>query len=111
MRLSPQYAIAAVNLADLYRQLDREREGVDVLRTAIAASPREAALRHALDLSWMRLKQRDAALVEFRAAAELAPTNARYQYVYAVALHSAGQTDEASGVLKGALDPMFAVEG
>ncbi len=44
-----------------------------------------------------------AALAEFRRATELEPGEASYQYVYAVALHSGGQRDEAVTVLKEAL--------
>ena len=38
-----------------------------------------------------------------RRAAELEPDRARYAYVYAVALHSAGRGDEAIAVLKESL--------
>ncbi len=44
LRLSPQFTPAAINLADLYRQLGRDGEGESVLRAAIAASPRDAGL-------------------------------------------------------------------
>jgi tetratricopeptide (TPR) repeat protein len=101
--LSPQYAAASINLADLYRQLGRDGDGEAVLRTAIVASPRSAAARHAQGLALTRLRKPEAALSEFRRAAELEPGEARYQYVYAVALHSAGQRDEAMTVLKEAL--------
>ena len=98
--LSPQYAAASINLADLYRQLGRDGDGEAVLRVAIVASPRSAAARHAQGLALTRLRKPEAALSEFRRAAELEPGEARYQYVYAVALHSAGQRDEAMTVLK-----------
>ena len=71
-----------------------------MLRAAIAVSPREAAAHHALGLTLTRLRKPEAALAEFRRATELEPDEARYQYVYAVALHSAGQRDEAMAVLK-----------
>jgi predicted CXXCH cytochrome family protein len=100
LRLSPQYAPASINLADLYRQLDRDSDGETVLRAAIAVSPRTAAAHHALGLTLTRLKQQEAALSEFRNAAELEPGSAHYGYVYAVALHSAGKRDEAITVLK-----------
>ncbi len=58
---SPQYAPAAINLADLYRQLGRDGDGEGVLRTAIAASPRDAGLHHALGLALTRLKRTDEA--------------------------------------------------
>ena len=45
----------------------------------------------------------DEALAELRRAAELEPDRARYAYVYAVALNSAGAPDEAMTVLKDSL--------
>ena len=68
--------------------------------TRIAASPRDAGLHHALGLTLTRLKRPDEALDELRRAAELAPEQARYAYVYAVGLHSAGRGGEAMTVLK-----------
>jgi predicted CXXCH cytochrome family protein len=100
LRLSPKYAPAAINLADLYRQLGRDREAEDVLRTAIAASLEDAGLHYALGLTLTRLKRPDDALAEFRVATELEPDRLRYAYVYAVALHSAGRVDESIKVLK-----------
>jgi Flp pilus assembly protein TadD len=35
LHLSPQFAPAAINLADLYRSLGRDRDGESVLRAAI----------------------------------------------------------------------------
>jgi predicted CXXCH cytochrome family protein len=102
-RLSPQYAPAAANLADLYRGLGREADGESVLRAALAASPRDAGLHHALGLALVRRKRSDEALAELRRAAELAPDLARYAYVYAVALHSAGRVGDAMTVLKESL--------
>jgi predicted CXXCH cytochrome family protein len=103
LRLSPQYAPAAINLADLYRQLGRDGEGEKVLRGAITMTPRDGGLHYALGLTLTRLKQSDEALMEFRRAAELDPDRARYAYVHAVALHSAGRPDEAISVLKDSL--------
>jgi predicted CXXCH cytochrome family protein len=102
-RLSPQYAPAAINLADLYRQLGRDGDGESTLRTAIVASPRDAGLHYALGLTLTRLKQPSEALAAFRQAAEFDPDRARYAYVYAVALHSGGDRDEAMSVLKNSL--------
>jgi predicted CXXCH cytochrome family protein len=100
LRLSPQYAPAAINLADLYRQLGRDGDGESVLRAAIATSPRDAGLHHALGLTLIRLKRPEHALGELQRAAELDPERARYAYVYAVALHSAGRGGEAMTILK-----------
>jgi predicted CXXCH cytochrome family protein len=104
LRLSPQYPAAAINLADLYRQLGRDKEGESVLRDTIAATPLDAGLHYALGLTLTRLKQAETALAEFQRATELDPQRARYAYVYAVGLHSAGRNDEAMDILKRALD-------
>jgi tetratricopeptide (TPR) repeat protein len=103
LRLSPKYAPAAINLADLYRQLRRDGEAEAVLRTAIATSLQDAGLHHALGLTLTRQKRPDDALAEFRVATELEPDRLRYAYVYAVALHSAGQVDDSIKVLKESL--------
>ena len=49
-------APAAINLADLYRQLHRDGDGESVLRTAIASSPADAGLHYALGLTLTRLE-------------------------------------------------------
>src|SRR5262249_22200108 len=100
LRLSPNYTLAAINLADLYRRLGRDGEGQSMLGAAIAASPRDAGLHHALGLTLTRLKQPGQALGELQRAKELEPERARYAYVYAVALHSAGRGEEAMSALK-----------
>jgi len=100
LRLSPQYAPAAINLADLYRQLGRDGEGEIALRAAVATSPQDAGLHHALGLTLIRLDRRDDALEELHKAAELAPDQARYAYVYAIGLHSSGRGSDAMIILK-----------
>src|SRR5262249_45223237 len=81
LRLSPQFTPAAINLADLYRQLGRDGEGENVLRATIIASPRDAGLHHALGLVLTRLKRSDEAMGELRLAAEIEPERTRYVYV------------------------------
>jgi tetratricopeptide (TPR) repeat protein len=103
LRLSPQFTGAAINLADLYRQTGREDAGQNVLHTTIAAVPGDAGLHHALGLSLVRLKRLGEALVELRSAAELDPHNARYAYIYGVAMHSAGRREDAIAYLKDSL--------
>jgi predicted CXXCH cytochrome family protein len=100
LRIGPQYAPAYVNLADLYRQTGRDSEAEKVLQRAIAAIPRDPGVRHALGLTLVRLKRLDEAIGELGRAAEWAPAQARYGYVYGVALHSAGRATEAMNVLK-----------
>ena len=96
--------MAAINLADLYRQLNRDGDGEGTLRAAIAVTPADAGLHYALGLTLNRLKRTEDSLVELGRAAELDPNNARYAYVYAVGLHSAGRVGDAIAILKGNLD-------
>ena len=100
LRLSPQFAPAAINLADLYRQRGRDAESIKILEESILAAPRDAGLHHALGLALVRLKRNDEALAELNKSSELDPERARYAYVYAVALHSAGRVQDALTVLK-----------
>jgi Flp pilus assembly protein TadD len=51
----------------------------------------------------VREKDMQAALASLQKAAEFAPEETRYSYVYAVALHSIGRTREALAVVGGAL--------
>jgi Flp pilus assembly protein TadD len=48
-------------------------------------------VHHALGLALVRLNRNDEALTEFGAARNLDPDQARFAYVYAVALHSSGR--------------------
>jgi tetratricopeptide (TPR) repeat protein len=103
LALSPQYTPAATNLADLYRQLNRDSDGERVLRAALATSAGDASLHHALGLALVRQKRYDEALAELGKAAEEDPGQPRFAYVYAVALHSTGRPLEALTVLKNIL--------
>ncbi len=103
LRLSPQYTVAAINLADLYRQLNRDGDGEALARGYhCCAGRRRAALRSRSDAQ--SLKRVDESLVELGRAAELDPNNARYPYVYAVGLHSAGRVGDAIAILKNNLE-------
>jgi len=98
--LDPFFTPAYVNLADLYRALGRDVDGEKLLREGLRAAPKSAMLHHALGLTLVRLKRADAALAELEGATALEPGNARFAYVYAVALHSTGKPDAAIARLK-----------
>ena len=73
------------------------------MRRGLSLSPKSADLHHALGLLLVRLTDKNAALQELALAAELAPDNARYAYVYAIGLNSAGKQRQALTVLKAAI--------
>ncbi len=95
LKLEPTATPLSVNLADLYRATGREEEAETVLRQAIALSPTVAAPHYALGLGLIRQKRYPEAVAELERAARLAPDDAHYAYVYAVALQSTGSADAA----------------
>jgi tetratricopeptide (TPR) repeat protein len=100
LKLEPAFVGAYVNLADLYRNLDRDADGERLLRDALRALPREAALHHTLGLLLARQRRYAEAIPEFERAARLDPSQARYAFVHAVALDSIGKRREALGALQ-----------
>ncbi len=99
LALNLEWVPAYVNLADLYRQTERDSEGETLLREGLAHQPNSAALYHSLGLSQVRQKNLPAALDSLKRAVELAPNDERFAYVYAVALSSAGCVREARAVV------------
>jgi len=94
-----RFVPAYVNLADVRREQRRDADAETVLREGLRAVPDAAALREALGLALVRQGKKGAALAEFAAASKAAPTEARYAYLHALALHDAGRRAEAIRVL------------
>jgi Tfp pilus assembly protein PilF len=103
IRLEPSFVPAYVNLADFYRIGGRDPAGERILREGLKVAPNSAILHHALGLALVRMKRSDQALREFERATALEPANARFAYVYAVALHSVGKRNAAIANLEKAL--------
>jgi tetratricopeptide (TPR) repeat protein len=103
LALDPTYAPAAVNLADLWRARGREADAEAVLRAALERTPDAAALHHALGLSLVRQHRTDEALRALGRAAELAPEEARFAFVYGVGRHDSGDRAGAIETLEAAL--------
>lgn len=103
LRRTPDYAPAALNLADLLRQQGREAEARQVLELALAAAPRSAALHHALGLAWVRARRMDAAGAALERAAAQAPDDAAIALAQALWLDAAGEPRRAREALERAL--------
>ncbi len=86
---------AYVNLADVYRGRGQEAEAERTLRDALAAMPASGAAHHALGLSLIRQSRAAEAVAELGEAARLEPDNARFAYVYVIALHDTGDPARA----------------
>lgn len=104
IRLQPEFIPAYANLAQFFSDAGRETEAEGTLRAGLERQPKAAALNHALGLSLVRQKRLDQALPLLAEASIQDRDNARYAYVYAVALQSTGHLDEALAVLAGASD-------
>ena len=98
--LDPAFVPAYVNAADVLRAAGREAEAVDMLRAGLAVVPDNPALHYALGLWHARNEQRADALRELERAVTLAPSEAHYAYVYAIALNSFGRNRDAIKVLE-----------
>jgi tetratricopeptide (TPR) repeat protein len=103
LRLDHRFGPAYANLADLYRVLERDADGEVVLREGLAAIPDDASLHHALGLLQIRRKEIAGAVASLARAAQLAPGNARYAYVLALAVQSTGDVPQALAILEAAL--------
>jgi len=104
MRIEPQFVPAYVNLADLHRAQGRDADADAVLRRGLAQVPDSAELHHALGLTLVRQQRVGDAVSELGRAAQLAPNDPRYAYVYGIALDSIGESARAVNVLRGAHD-------
>jgi predicted CXXCH cytochrome family protein len=100
LALDPGFVPAAVDLADLYRVAQRDADAEPLLRAALARVPDNPPLLHALGLLMARQQRGREAIDWLGAAARAAPGNARYGYVYAVALWGDGRRDEARAGLE-----------
>ena len=102
IELNPVFVPAYVNLADFYRGLEDETNAEKTLRQALTIAPDTPVIHHVLGLSLFRQQRSKEAVDELRLAAELDPGNTRYVYVYAVALNSTGDPQQAILILQGA---------
>lgn len=100
INLAPYYTPAYINLADLYRGLGDEIAGEAVLHEALSRVRDKTVIQHTLGLQLVRQKKLPEAINYLRLAAQSLSTTDRYVYVYAIALHSSGQVEQALEVLE-----------
>ena len=103
LKLDRTFAPAAIQLAEIARSRGDEKAAEAILARALADNPGSGALAHALGLSLIRQKRMAEGVGRLASAAQLAPEDPHYAYVYAVALHDTGAPAKAVEVLRGAL--------
>jgi tetratricopeptide (TPR) repeat protein len=86
LHLQPQFVSAYINYSNFLVSRGRTEEAFDILQKGIKTIPNIAVLHHALGLWYVRNKEPDKAIVELEKATKLAENNARFAYVYAVAI-------------------------
>ena len=103
IRRDPTFVPAYVNLADVLRERGDELRAEELLRDGLKAVPDGAPLHHVLGLGLLRQERREEALASLSQAAELAPADARFGYVHAVALYDLRGHAEGQRVMEAVL--------
>jgi tetratricopeptide (TPR) repeat protein len=86
IRLQEWYVPAYVNYAEFARHIYNETQAHAIIQLGLKANPHSAELYHVLGLWQIRNAQKITALMSLQKAYELQSDNARYAYVYGVAL-------------------------
>jgi Tfp pilus assembly protein PilF len=118
LTLQPDFVPAFINLSDMYRGTGHEANAENVIDEGLKAVPGNASLLHAKGLSLIRQNEVEKALPWLERAHHAEPSNARFAYVYGVALTSAGKGGQAQKIWEESLqgspyDPslLFALAG
>ncbi|MBY3304654.1 tetratricopeptide repeat protein [Rhizobium laguerreae] len=99
--LDPTLEAMRINLAEFYRATGQNDRSEQTYAEAIGMAPERADLRYGHALSLVRKQVLAEAITELAEAVRLDPQNSRYKTTFAVALDSAGRTEEALDRLDG----------
>lgn len=99
--LDPTLEATRINLAEFYRATGRNDRSEQTYAEAIRMAPEQADLRYGHALSLVRKQALAEAIMELEEAVRLDPQNFRYKTTFAVALDSAGRTEDALDRLDG----------
>ncbi|WP_448551109.1 multiheme c-type cytochrome [Thalassotalea montiporae] len=101
--IDPYFEASYINLADIYRNLAKVNEEVEIYQQGLAVLPKSATLHYAMALSWVRQQQYRQALTSLAQATQLAPNEDQYHYTYALALEKVAGRPEALSYVQQAL--------
>ena len=100
--LDPFNVAAINNRADSFRAQGLHNRALEILIAGNKKVPNDPMLLHSLGLAQVR-SQQPTALENLKLAAELAPDNSRYSYIYGIALNTEGKAEQAVRILETAL--------
>jgi tetratricopeptide (TPR) repeat protein len=96
----PDFSALYINLADLFRLMDRPADSEQILRNGLAVIPDDAGLSFSLALAVVRAGRPAEALPLFNAAAQAAPELPYYQFLLAIAFNDLGDNRYALQLLR-----------
>ena len=100
LKLEPLFIPARLNLADLYRISRQDSKAIALLEQGLNALPEQPDLNFSQGLAYIRRGDSQTAMAHLQIAAQQAPENARYVYVYAGGLNDKGETEQAISLLQ-----------
>ena len=100
LEIDPTSLVALVNFADLRRAQGQEREAGTLLRRALGVAPDSGTANVAYGLHLVRLNRHDEALARFAKAARAPDAQPGFMHIYAVALDSLGDRQQALATLR-----------
>ncbi len=100
IKIDPHSIPAYVNKADLYRAEGLDSKAEDVLKRALTFDNESSSIHLALGMLYVRNKQTGEALEHFKDALKYGPDNFQALYMYALALHSYGDSIRALKILE-----------
>ncbi|MGM8892344.1 hypothetical protein ACS8FA_16035, partial [Psychrobacter sp. 1Y1] len=83
IQVEPIYVLSYINLADLYRSLQRNDQAIAILKQGLLVVKQSGILHHALGLAYIRDKRMKVATEHLLNATIFEPANARFHYIYA----------------------------
>ena len=100
INIEPYFDTGYINLADVYRSLNKPAQVSSVLLKGMNKLPKSGLMKYAYGLHLVRQKSLDKAIAFFDESLALSPDNAQYAYTYILAMDSAGHSTKALMKLK-----------
>jgi len=98
--IEPNFEMGYINLANLYRSLQKPAQVKSVLIKGMENLPESGTIKYSFGLHLVRQKKLDKAVSFFESSMLLSPDNAQYAYTYILAMDGAGKSIQALTKLK-----------